>query len=253
MSISSPVIYFYKTENVNFLNTVTSDFLYWEIHSDKSWCEVKRKNETVISISVSDNITKKSREASVKIQYGNIIRIITVYQGGYDVGDYYNEEHIQGIVYETDTYGMHGKIVSLDESECKWSIDSDMLITQSRDYDDGENNMEQIKRINNWQSLYPAFYWCDLKNKNGIDGWYLPAIDEILKIKSNTKKLNANLIFYGTTLDDNNLYYWSSTEHENSLDAYVSFYKKLSEDMISYGSVSKGKSNIYKVRAIRKI
>ena len=97
----------------------------------------------------------------------------------YKVGDYYNVNGKQGVVFWVDETGQHGKIVSLTESTdaLQWASDVSEIrrLIGADDENDGANNMAVVKQIADWQSKYPAFKWCaDLG-----EGWYLPAINEL--------------------------------------------------------------------------
>jgi hypothetical protein len=95
----------------------------------------------------------------------------------YSVGDYYNENGKEGVVFEVSDGGRHGKIVSLNQT--KATSDS-------------------------------AKEWCQNKG----DGWYLPAKEELDAIYRNESTINSTLAEYGgTKLSD--WYYWSSTEYDD--------------------------------------
>ncbi|MBQ3247459.1 MAG: SUMF1/EgtB/PvdO family nonheme iron enzyme, partial [Alistipes sp.] len=139
-------------------------------------------------------------------------------QGPYKVGDYYNENGKEGVVFWVDASGEHGKIVSLTESktELQWaSVESEQkTLIGTEDYNNGANNMAKVLQIYDWQSKYPAFKWCaDLG-----EGWYLPAIEELkLFTLDNTVRnaINQTLTTKGgTKITDIGTYhyYWSSTE-----------------------------------------
>lgn len=140
----------------------------------------------------------------------------------YQVGDYYNENGMQGVVFEVDATGKHGKIVSLRGTYNEWTTnDNEQKRTiGATDKYDGRKNMEAVKRISNWRSLYPAFAWCtDLG-----EGWYIPAIEE-LKIfalnKNNRAIINKTLSEYGEIMvNEKDIY--SSTE---SGDKYSGVYQ----------------------------
>ncbi|MBO5813661.1 MAG: DUF1566 domain-containing protein, partial [Alistipes sp.] len=136
----------------------------------------------------------------------------------YKVGDYYNENGKQGVVFWVDSSGKHGKIVSLTESPSKllWSSDSNerkRLIGADDKYN-GANNMRKVKQIYGWESKYPAFKWCaDLG-----EGWYLPAIEELKIFALNASvhdAVNQTLASKGKKLANkgDHYYYWSSTEY----------------------------------------
>lgn len=93
--------------------------------------------------------------------------------GVYKVGDYYNRDGKQGVVFYVKNSGRNGKIVSLD---------------QSRGY------YESCKS------------WCDGKG----NGWYMPSLDELRSIYSNVTIINKTLLAYDATLCNST--YWS-TDH----------------------------------------
>ena len=105
---------------------------------------------------------------------GQKIKEIPQTSAPYKVGDYYNVNGKEGVVFEVRDNGRHGKIVSLDQT-----------FDDQRDAND----------------------WC---NKKGED-WYLPAVVELKAIYDNKSKINSTLAKYGAKIDD---YYWSSTESE---------------------------------------
>lgn len=121
----------------------------------------------------------------------------------YKVGDLYNENGKEGVVFEVSADGKHGKIVSFNETKLKWANDDFDSWEEKIGADsetDGAVNMAVVQRIPNWREKYPAFAWCaDLG-----EGWYLPAIDELKAIYDIRNILNAKS--YGV---------WSSTEHKN--------------------------------------
>lgn len=99
----------------------------------------------------------------------------------YKVGDYYNENGKEGVVFEVDATGRHGKIVALTESpdRLSWCTKAEYVSRAKKgstttSATDGAYNMAQIKKIKGWQKKYPAFAYCA---KLG-EGWYLPAKDE---------------------------------------------------------------------------
>ncbi|MBE6203007.1 MAG: DUF1566 domain-containing protein [Rikenellaceae bacterium] len=130
----------------------------------------------------------------------------------YKVGDLYNENGKQGVVFEVWDNGRHGKIVSLDEAHLQWCTDKQYareIALGLTDKSDGKANTDKVMQGGN-SDQYPAFVWC--RNK-GAD-WYLPAIDELEAILNNESAINSTLAEYGTGLDD--YWYWSSTEDENN-------------------------------------
>ncbi len=129
----------------------------------------------------------------------------------YKVGDYYNENGKQGVVFEVWDNGRHGKIVSLNETLLKWcTYQSDKGIALGlTNKSDGKANTDKVMQRGD-SDQYPAFVWC--RNK-GAD-WYLPAVDELIAIYSNNSAINSTLAEYNAELIDG--FYWSSTEYEDA-------------------------------------
>ena len=139
-------------------------------------------------------------------------------QGPYKVGDYYNENGKEGVVFWVDASGEHGKIISLTESsKIQWaSVESEQKrLIGADDEENGANNMAKVRQIYDWQSKYPAFKWCaDLG-----EGWYLPAIEELKLFtldETVRNAINQTLATKGgTKIPDIGMphyWYWSSTE-----------------------------------------
>ncbi len=132
----------------------------------------------------------------------------------YKVGDYYNENCREGVVFEVDATGRHGKIVSMKQAERRWYMGERCVETGATDRADGLKNMRQIMRIAGWRESYPAFAWCAEQG----DSWYLPAIEELEKFMFDNKVHNAvnrTLSQYGgNMLVEKGIggWYWSSSE-----------------------------------------
>ena len=128
------------------------------------------------------------------------------------VGDYYNVDGKEGVVFWVDATGKHGKIVSMDQICLCWQISSPSLLLgrpYGFDRSDGAINLCMIKQSNGWPDAYPAVAWCASK---GV-GWYMPAIDELCLIYKDNEvfqKVSQALTIYGD--DVNYSKYWSSTE-----------------------------------------
>ena len=149
---------------------------------------------------------------AIGVNAGNGNRTVT--GAPYKVGDYYNDGIKEGIVFVVYDGGYHGKIVSIDESRELWVGETVCEnVTAATSKGDGMGNMNKIKRQPNWKSNYPAFAWCASLG----DGWYLPAVDELLLIYENKSIINRmlNEKGYGEVVDD---LYWSSTEVEEEPD-----------------------------------
>jgi len=146
----------------------------------------------------------------------------------YKIGDFFNESGKQGIVFQVDDNGTHGKILSLYQSNksLPWCIKEEYdkhINTGATNKTDGLSNFRAITKINNWEENYPAFYWC----KKFGEGWYLPAIQELetfLLDETTYSIINQSLqIHNGNKLFDRGdvKFYWSSTEKSDQRAWYV--------------------------------
>lgn len=179
----------------------------------------------------------------------------------YDIGDYYDENGVRGIVCQLDDDRLHGKIISLDEIYLAWSTfeKGDLRTVGADETDDGRINTEKVAAWiaangGSWED-FPAFKWCLDKG----EGWYLPAINEVLILSSNfnggnrTKfdrqsrnRFNDNLKNHGGKRLDRLVYYFSSTER-NEKTAMTSHM-----DTEPPYVVDIPKSNKFLVRAMRR-
>lgn len=128
----------------------------------------------------------------------------------YKVGDYYNDGVKDGVVFEVSAGGNHGKIVSINHSitDQIWyaGLYSDKYSKSSigvKSKADGAKNMEKIVSLADWTVSYPAFRWCTELG----EGWYLPAIEELVAIYN-----NKSLIDPAVLADLNRSHFISSTE-----------------------------------------
>ena len=141
-------------------------------------------------------------------------RTVTPLEKTWKVGDYYNVDGKEGVVFWVDKTGRHGKIVSLDETELQWftGVGSRKIIWCSTDavfkeqpvavdLVDGMLNLKAVMGNYLWREEYPAFAWC----ADHGDGWYLPAINELSQLISVKNKLKRKI----------NGEYWSSTEDQD--------------------------------------
>lgn len=144
--------------------------------------------------------------------------IVSVSEMKWHVGDYYNEDGKEGVVFLVDATGEHGKIISMKEAPTYLQWTSDKVerrrLIGADDQKDGAKNMEVVMQIPDWKRKYPAFAWCA-----GLgEGWYLPAIEELkimLLNRAMRQALNRTLEQHGgdllPELGDRN-WYWSSSE-----------------------------------------
>ncbi len=162
----------------------------------------------------------------------------------YKVGDYYNENGKEGVVFEVWDGGQHGKIVSMDETRAawykrvEWSEDKGYY-NGTRTYADSENdgkaNTDKIMARSD-RDYFPAFTWCRAKG----DSWYLPAISELKIIYRSIETINATLSKHGVTIGCN--WHWSSTERDEFNASNVG--------MHNGGTYNFTKSGDYRVRAV---
>ncbi len=148
----------------------------------------------------------------------------------YAVGDYYDRGGIRGVVCYVEDDGHRGLIVSLDEAMLAWSLfrKPDLRTIGAEDMSDGQRNMETVERYIAANGLswvdFPAFEWCRDKG----EGWYLPAINELLalangyhggnRMHSDRKarnRFNDMLREHGGKRMDRLVDYFSSTEKDD--------------------------------------
>lgn len=191
LEISNKNISFDKNSNYLTIEIDTSAS-HLEAESSENWCtfSINGNNLTV-------RATASTTDRTAVISFKGFDTQITVRQSKYAVGDNYNENGIEGTV---GYMGDEGRYIYRYLGRAAWSTEN--VATGATSWTDGEYNMEVIKRIPNWQELYPAFYLCDQLNTNGISGWYLPAADEMYKFKEAV---------------------WTSTEYGNTRAYYYSY------------------------------
>lgn len=147
----------------------------------------------------------------------------------YAIGDFYENGNVRGVVCSLDADKLHGLILSLDEVYLPWSNfrKPDWQRTGATDTSDGEANMRALAQFIeandfSWDD-FPAFSWC----REQGDGWYLPAIDEILQVCANfnggsrignnrdaRNRFNDALRENGGKRMDRLGFYYSSTERD---------------------------------------
>ena len=147
-----------------------------------------------------------------------------------------NRNGVRGIVCCLSEDGRHGLVVSLDQIYLPWSgfRKPDLRTVGTTNRSDGRENMKIVEEYIAANGLswddFPAFKWCREKG----EGWYLPAIDELLNIGHNYnggsravnnrrahKAFNGALQEAGGKRMDRLVYYFSSTELDEK-SAYTS-------------------------------
>lgn len=114
------------------------------------------------------------------------------------VGDYYNVNGKEGVVFWVDKTGKHGKIVSLDQAVERWCSDSEYyrkigVIDVAIDESNGMKTQQSVMKINDWHNKYPAFAWCADQG----DEWYLPAIEELKVLYNGYYAVNNKIVSMG--------------------------------------------------------
>ena len=209
-----------------------------------------------------ENISKKS--SWIKIAVWSIVVALLLCGGAYlythiqkspkryKVGDYYNVNGKEGVVFEVWNDGLNGKIVSLDQTSLPWctyeQFKKNIEIGASSETDGYINTLFIINREDCKE--YPAFVWC---REHG-DEWYMPAIEEVKLIVFNQAVRNAvnkTLKRLGATelyTPEIYHYYWSSTENTSyfALGVFTSSNSHRSE-VINKSSTNE---SLFSVRAI---
>ncbi len=142
------------------------------------------------------------------------------YQTTYDIGDYYRNDTLEGIVFHA--FDAHnGMMVSLDEAFLPWCIPLSLNCeTGATNPYEGWNNTN-ILMDNYDMSHFPVIQWSYLKNTWHLVNyshrmisdkqWFVPSTTELRYLLRNQEAVNATLDSLGyPTLADK--IYWSSTE-----------------------------------------
>jgi hypothetical protein len=128
------------------------------------------------------------------------------------VGDYYNENNKEGVVFQVWDDGRHGKLISMDEAELRWCSEEQYrkkIALDTSDRVDGKTNTDKVV-YNVDAAQYPAFNWC--RNKGGE--WYLPAIDELVRFTLDKDvRIAVNQTLRAKGYRELDGWYWSSTDY----------------------------------------
>ncbi len=150
----------------------------------------------------------------------------------FDLGQLYDRNGVRGIVVALNEDRTHGLLMSVDQVMVAWSVfrKGNYRLVGADDKMDGAKNMETVAAYIARENLswddFPAFKWCRDKG----EGWYLPAIDELLTIgnnynggnrqrndRSTRARWNDNLRLAGGARLDMKRLFHSSTELNESL------------------------------------
>lgn len=175
---------------------------YTAAECSADWITLTSTSAT-LTVRVSANDTGASREARITLT--DTPFSILIHQAAYAPGDAYNNEGLRGTVLPWEEKKAEGIIYQVSQ-ELVWSTEN--VTTGATSKTDGEANCNIIRSIPNYANLYPALGTCDrLLNKDGVTGWYIPALDELWGYKS---YLNIKFERDGKGI-------WSSTESGQSL------------------------------------
>ena len=208
----------------------------WFYHADGAmYYYIKYCSNTVRAVSAFGDSAKSVQQTPASYKQTS---------APYKVGDYYNENGKEGVVFEVDATGRHGKIVALTESpkDLRWCTKAEYVSrakkgNTSTSETNGAYNMTEIKKIKGWQKKYPAFAYCASLG----DGWYLPAKEELEKLMLNSSVYNA----VNETLQSQNKprlnkgkYYWSSTQNRknSALSWYYTAYGHMWHNFKNYST-----------------
>ena len=165
----------------------------------------------------------------------------TSIQATYKIGDYYDNNGVQGVVFEVSKDGHHGKILSMNQSSCAWCTrlqhDKRIKTNAASDINGYDNTNKVLSRSD--CNEYEAFVWCRNKGNN----WYLPSKKEFHAMCRHEKTINSTLAKHGG--DKFSGWYWLSTEY----DASSAWLGQLWDDFIGTDSYTTKNSSAC-VRAI---
>lgn len=139
----------------------------------------------------------------------------------YEIGDYFCNDTLQGVVFATIAGGTSGLMVSLDETRLPWCIPT--YINKETGATNALNGWynTNILMTNYDLNHYPAIQWSHMKNTWQLlyqphfqivpKQWYVPSSSELSYLLQNQATVNHTLDSLGyPTLEDKT--YWSSTE-----------------------------------------
>ena len=139
----------------------------------------------------------------------------------YQIGDYFSNDTLQGIVFFTTAGGTSGLMVSLEETHEPWCTPSHINNeTGGTNPYDGWNNTNIVSSNYDLRN-FPAIKWSYLRNTWHLvhydhrminkKQWYVPSSTELRYLLQNQEAVNATLASMGyPTLEGKT--YWSSTE-----------------------------------------
>lgn len=174
-----------------------------KIVNEEAWAKWHAERQKAKNATVTQKHNTETTNTSTKI---------------YKIGDYYNENGKEGVVFWIDATGKHGKIVSLDQVSLSWStfVMACYVDAGAVNKTDGKANTDiAVSTLAYKLGQYEAFSYCRRKGEE----WYLPAIEELELFLLNYtvhSAVNNTLRTIGKTVLSSKkdvAFYWSSTEN----------------------------------------
>lgn len=222
--------------------------------SDAEWLTVDEITTRVLKFSYSANESESERTASITVTAGSLDAVkVNVTQAGKKDIDPSTvltlgavTEDGKGVIYYVDpddpSVGMAISIdciSGVDPSVCAWSTLDAVTGAESRV--NGAANQEIIlSGASDPASSYPAAYWCSQVG----EGWYLPALDEMLQVReiyaADVATFDAWLTSNGgSVMNVGKGSYWTSTEGSLSEAYFVKVTSTKDPETISKTSTSR--------------
>ena len=139
--------------------------------------------------------------------YGNNLTFTTLPPGPPpQIGDF----AYGGVVFYIDGTGEHGLVVTIEDTATQtvWGCSGQTIGGTSDAIGSGKNNTLRI--VSNCSEPGSAAAKCQNLTLNNYDDWYLPSINELMRVYSNQSAINSTAIANGGSIISGT--YWSSTE-----------------------------------------
>jgi hypothetical protein len=157
----------------------------------------------------------------------------------YNLGDTIKDEKGNiGLVYKVSNGGLNGYAISIKEGEVKWGT---AVAIGSTSATDGEQNLATAKAVDGWNTKCLV---ANYNEDNYGDGWYVPAIEELMDIQASLDVINGYMDKVVGSAQLAKVKYWSSTESDADKAKALNFSDGMSSD--------EGKTTSMKIRTIYK-
>lgn len=207
VDVTDGLTYYYDRKDHTVSLAITSSSQNWEAESSADWCTLYKNGNT---LNVMLTAATEDRVATISFKSAGYKSDVNckfdINQSKYAVGDSYDEDGLTGTV---GYIGVDGtRYIYKNVGEAQWSTQT--IETGANSRTDGMSNMNGIKRIPNWETLYPAFALCEALNTDGITGWYIPSLEENKKLGIST--WTSTEYIYSHVLITSSVYGVSSAE-----------------------------------------